>query len=155
MERRIDVIAMAIQMGATVFDLEETELCYAPQYGSAKDPVNLAGMVASNVIRGDIELASWPELDTTEACLLDVREVDEFRDGCIEGAINIPLGKLRKRVHDLPRDREIWVYCRAGHRSYYACRFLAQHGFRVRNLSGGYGTYRAWYPEARRQLCTS
>ena len=149
------MIAMAIQMGATVFDLEEAELCYAPQYGSAKDPVNLAGMVASNVMRGDIELASWPELDTTEAFLLDVREVEEFRDGCVEGAVNIPLGKLRTRLNELPRDREIWVYCRAGQRSYYACRFLAQNGFRVRNLSGGYRTYRARCPEERRQLCTS
>ena len=154
-ERRIDVIAMAIQMGATVFDLEEAELCYAPQYGSAKDPVNLAGMVASNVMRGDIDLASWPELETTEAFLLDVREVEEFRGGCVEGAVNIPLGKLRTRLNELPRDREIWVYCRAGQRSYYACRFLAQNGFRVRNLSGGYRTYRARCPEERRQLCTS
>ncbi len=154
-ERRIDVIAMAIQMGATVFDLEEAELCYAPQYGSAKDPVNLAGMVASNVMRGDIDLASWPELETTEAFLLDVREVEEFRGGCVDGAVNIPLGKLRTRLNELPRDREIWVYCRAGHRSYYACRFLAQNGFRVRNLSGGYRTYRACWPEDRRQLCPS
>ncbi len=153
-ERRIDVIAMAIQMGATVFDLEEAELCYAPQYGSAKDPVNLAGMAASNVMRGDVELAAWPELDTTGAFLLDVREVEEFRDGHVEGAVNIPLGKLRARWNEVPRDREIWVYCRAGQRSYYACRFLAQNGFRVRNLSGGYGTYRAWWPEGWRQLCT-
>jgi NADPH-dependent 2,4-dienoyl-CoA reductase/sulfur reductase-like enzyme/rhodanese-related sulfurtransferase len=154
-ERRIDVIAMAIQMGATVFDLEEAELCYAPQYGSAKDPVNLAGMVASNVMRGDVELASWSELDTTDAFLLDVREPEEFRDGAIDGAVNIPLGKLRARSNELPRGREIWVYCRAGHRSYYACRFLAQNGFRVRNLSGGYRTWRAWWAEGRRQLCTN
>ena len=154
-ERRIDVIAMAIQMGATIFDLEEAELCYSPQYGSAKDPVNVAGMATSNVLRGDVELATWAKLDTTEAFLLDVREVDEFRDGSIDGAVNIPLGKLRAKLHELPRDREIWVYCRAGHRSYYACRFLAQNGFRVRNLSGGYLTYRARYPEVRRQLCTT
>ncbi len=152
-ERRIDVIAMAIQMGATIFDLEEAELCYAPQYGSAKDPVNLAGMVASNVLRGDVALASWSDLETTEAFLLDVREPEEYRDGCIDGAVNIPLGKLRKRRDELPRHREIWVYCRAGHRSYYACRFLAQNGFRVRNLSGGYRTYRTLWPEGRRQLC--
>ena len=113
-ERRIDVIAMAIQMGATVFDLEEAELCYAPQYGSAKDPVNLAGMVASNVMRGDIDLASWPELETAEAFLLDVREVKEFHGGYVEGAVNIPLGKLRTRLNELPRDREIWIYCRSG-----------------------------------------
>ena len=154
-ERRIDVVAMAIQMGATVFDLEETELCYAPQYGSAKDPVNLAGMVASNVMRGDVQLASWPELDTTEAFLLDVREVEEFRDGSIDGAVNIPLSKLRARFHELPHDREIWVYCRAGHRSYYACRFLAQNGLRVRNLSGGYRTYGAGWPQGRGQVCMS
>jgi NADPH-dependent 2,4-dienoyl-CoA reductase/sulfur reductase-like enzyme/rhodanese-related sulfurtransferase len=154
-ERRIDVMAMAIQMGATVFDLEGAELCYAPQYGSAKDPVNLAGMVASNVMRGDVELASWFDLDTARAFLLDVREVEEFRDGSIDRAVNIPLGKLRARISELPRDREIWVYCRAGHRSYYACRFLAQNGFRVRNLPGGYRTYRAWHPAERRQLCTT
>ncbi|HZT32972.1 MAG TPA: FAD-dependent oxidoreductase [Bryobacteraceae bacterium] len=153
-ERRIDVIAMAIQMGGTVFDLEEAELCYAPQYGSAKDPVNLAGMAAANVMRGDVDLASWRELDATDAFLLDVREVEEFRDGSIDGAVNIPLSKLRARYKELPRGREIWVYCRAGHRSYYACRFLAQNGFQVRNLSGGYRTYRAWQPEERRQLCT-
>jgi rhodanese-related sulfurtransferase len=80
--------------------------------------------------------------------------VEEFRDGHVEGAVNIPLGK-RTRFNELPRDREIWVYCRAGHRSYYACRFLAQNGFRVRNLSDGYRTYRAWWPEERRQLCTT
>ena len=152
-ERRIDVIAMAIQMGATIFDLEEAELCYAPQYGSAKDPVNLAGMVACNVMRGDVALAPWSELDGTGAFLLDVREAEEFRDGHVDGAINIPLGKLRSRYEGLPRDREIWVYCRAGHRSYYACRFLTQNGFAVRNLTGGYQTYAAWCPEERRPLC--
>ncbi len=154
-ERRIDVIAMAIQMGATVFDLEETELCYAPQYGSAKDPVNMAGMVASNVIRGDVELAFWPELERSGAFLLDVREVKEFCKGCVEGAVNIPLGQLRKRMGELPRDREIWVNCGVGQRAYYACRILSQHGFRVRNLSGGYQSYRAMCPKERTQLCTS
>jgi len=154
-ERRIDVIAMAIQMGATIFDLEEAELCYAPQYGSAKDPVNLAGMVAANVVRGDVEIASWSELDDTDAFLLDVREVEEFRAGHVDGALHVPLEKLRSRFTELPRDREIWVYCRAGHRSYYACRFLAQNGFRVRNLSGGYQTYESWWPEERRALSRS
>lgn len=146
-ERRIDVLAMAIQMRATVFDLEEAELCYAPQYGSAKDPVNMAGMAAANAMRGDVELAAWSQIGRTDAFLLDVREVDEFRDGHLDGAVNIPLGKLRSRFGGLPRDREIWVYCRAGHRSYYACRFLAQNGFRVRNLSGGYRTYEACRPK--------
>lgn len=154
-ERRIDVIATAIQMGATVFDLEEAELCYAPQYGGAKDPVNLAGMIASNVIRGDVELAPWSELHTAGAVLLDVREPSEFRGGCIDGAVNIPLGRLRERMGELPRDREIWVNCAIGQRAYYACRILSQHGFQVRNLSGGFNTYRVQYPEKRFQPATA
>ena len=145
-ERRIDVISTAMQMGATVFDLEEAELCYAPQYGAAKDPVNLAGMVASNVVRGDMELAPWRELATTTAFLLDVREPAECQGGCFDGAINIPLGQLRDRLEELPRDREIWVNCGVGQRAYYACRILSQHGFRVKNFSGGYQTYCAWRP---------
>jgi NADPH-dependent 2,4-dienoyl-CoA reductase/sulfur reductase-like enzyme/rhodanese-related sulfurtransferase len=153
-ERRIDVISAAIQMRSTVFDLEESELCYAPQYGAAKDPVNLAGMIASNVVRGDVELAPWPELYTADKVLLDVREPDEFRGGCLDGAVNIPLGQLRKRMDDLPRDREIWVNCGVGQRAYYACRLLSQHGFCVRNLSGGYQTYRDLYTEDRGQIGT-
>ncbi|HVN80497.1 MAG TPA: FAD-dependent oxidoreductase [Terriglobia bacterium] len=154
-ERRIDVIAAAIQMGATVFDLEEAELCYAPQYGAAKDPVNVAGMVAANVVRGDVEVAPWSEVTTTGALVLDVREPAEFQRGSIDGAINIPLGQLRERLEELPHDREIWINCGVGQRAYYACRLLNQHGFRVKNLSGGYHTYRAWYPEDRTQRCTT
>ncbi len=145
-ERRIDVIAAAIQMKATVFDLEEAELCYAPQYGAAKDPVNLAGMIATNVLRGDVTLAPWLELDATDAYLLDVREPFEFRRDSIDGTVNIPLGQLRARMGELPRNREIWVSCGIGQRAYYACRMLTQHGFYARNLSGGYQTYRVMYP---------
>jgi len=148
-ERRIDVIALAIQMGATVFDLEEAELCYAPQYGAAKDPVNLAGMVAANVVRDDVSLAPWSGVGADGVFCLDVRDPSEFKNGAIDGAINIPLSQLRDRLEELPRDREIWVTCGVGQRAYYACRLLGQHGFRVRNLSGGYHTYRAWYPEGR------
>lgn len=153
-ERRIDVISMAIQRHSTVFDLEEAELCYAPQYGAAKDPVNMAGMVAANVVRGDVELAPWRDLNAANAFLLDVREPAEFRAGHIQGADNIPLGQLRDRLAELPRDRELWVYCNVGQRSYYACRWLMQHGFRARNLSGGFHTYRAWYPEGGPTRCT-
>jgi NADPH-dependent 2,4-dienoyl-CoA reductase/sulfur reductase-like enzyme/rhodanese-related sulfurtransferase len=145
-ERRIDVIATAIHMKATVFDLEELELCYAPQYGAAKDPVNLAGMIAANVLRGDAALAPWQELKATDAYLLDVREPSEFRRDSIDGAVNIPLGQLRARMTELPRDREIWVNCEVGLRAYYACRILTQHGFRAFNLSGGFKTYRVLYP---------
>jgi NADPH-dependent 2,4-dienoyl-CoA reductase/sulfur reductase-like enzyme/rhodanese-related sulfurtransferase len=148
-ERRIDVISTAIQMGATVFDLEEAELCYAPQYGAAKDPVNLAGMIAANVMRGDVDLAAWSELSSTESLLLDVREPAEFQDGSIEGAVNIPLGQLRDRMEELPRDREIWITCGVGQRAYYGCRILSQHGFQTRNLSGGYQTYRVHCPADR------
>jgi rhodanese-related sulfurtransferase len=145
-ERRVDVIATAMQLGGTVFDLEEAELCYAPQYGAAKDPVNVCGMIAANAVRGDVELADWSSLSSTTALILDVREPVEFEQGSIEGAINIPLGQLRERVEELPRNREIWINCGVGQRAYYACRLLTQRGFKARNLSGGYESYRAWYP---------
>jgi NADPH-dependent 2,4-dienoyl-CoA reductase/sulfur reductase-like enzyme/rhodanese-related sulfurtransferase len=144
--RRIDVIATAIQMKATVYDIEAAELCYAPQFGAAKDAVNMAGMIAANVLRGDAELAPWPEIDSTEAFLLDVREPGEFAAGAIPGALNIPLGQLRGRLGELPQEREIWVNCGVGQRAYYACRILTQHGLRARNLSGGIATYRALHP---------
>ena len=150
-ERRIDVIANAIQMKATVFDLEEAELCYAPQYGAAKDPVNLAGMIAANVLRGDADLAPWNDLDSTLAFLLDVREPHEFNAGSIPDSVNIPLGQLRLRLRELSQSEEIWVTCGVGQRAYYACRILAQHGFRARNLSGGYSTFRVLHPLGIRQ----
>jgi NADPH-dependent 2,4-dienoyl-CoA reductase/sulfur reductase-like enzyme/rhodanese-related sulfurtransferase len=136
-DKRIDVIAMAIQRRATVADLAEAELCYAPQFGAAKDPVNLAGMIASNVLAGDLPLADWREVERTGALLLDVREPLEFARDHLEGAVNIPLSQLRERYTELPRDREIWVHCALGQRSYYAVRFLAQKGYCVRNLPGG------------------
>jgi len=145
-ERRIDVIAMAIQMNGTVHDLEDAELCYAPQFGSAKDAVNMAGMIASNVVRGDACIAQWKNLPLTNAFLLDVREPAEFVSGRIPGAVNIPLGQLRERIHELPLDREIWVNCGVGQRAYYACRILSQKGFHARNLSGGMQTYKAFHP---------
>lgn len=146
-ERRVDVISFAIQKGATVFDLEEAELCYAPQFGTAKDPVNLAGMVAANVVRGDVSLAEWSHLPNCGAFLLDVREKEEFKRGSIDGATNIPLDQLRQRLCELPRNRPIWVNCARGQRSYYAVRILQQYGFATHNLSGGYNTWEAWYPD--------
>jgi NADPH-dependent 2,4-dienoyl-CoA reductase/sulfur reductase-like enzyme/rhodanese-related sulfurtransferase len=142
-EKRIDVIATAIQFDGTVHDLAEAELCYAPQFGAAKDPVNLAGMIAENVLNGDMPLADWEQLERTDALLLDVREPDEFAAGHLPGAVNLPLSQMRRRYGDLPKDRDIWVYCGVGQRAYYATRFLAQQGYRPRNLSGGYTTYKA------------
>jgi NADPH-dependent 2,4-dienoyl-CoA reductase/sulfur reductase-like enzyme/rhodanese-related sulfurtransferase len=140
-EKRIDVISMAIQMRATVFDLEETELCYAPQFGSAKDPVNMAGMIAANVLRGDAHLAHWEELPNSDALILDVRDPIEYKQDHIEGAEHLPLDHLRRRMHELPKEREIWTYCFVGQRSYYAARALSQYGFNVKNISGGFKTY--------------
>ena len=146
-EKRIDVIATAIQMKATVFDLEEAELCYAPQYGSAKDPVNMAGFVAANILRGDVAVSHWSEWKRRQAAgqtplTLDVRPPTAVAAGAIPGTIRIPLGELRARLDELPRDREIWVHCGVGQTSYYAVRLLAQHGFKVRNLSGGMTSYK-------------
>ncbi len=142
-EKRIDVIAAMIQFNGTVHDLAEAELCYAPQFGAAKDPVNLAGMLAENVLNGDMPLADWEQLAHTDALLLDVREPDEFAAGHTPGFDNLPLSQLRQRYGELPQQREIWISCGVGQRAYYATRFLVQHGYRARNLSGGYTTYRA------------
>ena len=134
-DKRISALAMAIQMGATVYDLEESELCYAPQFGSAKDAVNFAGMVAADVLRGDMPLAHWA--DTEGAYLLDVRQPAELVLESVPGAVNIPLPQLRARLGELPRDREILVICRSAQRAYYATRILQQNGFKARNISGG------------------
>ena len=140
-DKRIDVIATAIQKAGTVFDLEEAELCYAPQFGAAKDPVNMAGMIAGNVLRGDLQNASWNSLGANGFLLLDVRDQDEFECGHIPSAENIPLPELRGRLAGLQKGREIRLYCGVGQRAYYAGRLLKQHGFRVQNLPGGYQTY--------------
>lgn len=134
-DKRISTLAFAIQMGATVYDLEEAELCYAPPFGSAKDPVNFAGMVAAGVLRGDMPLAHWDSTDG--AVLLDVREKVELSVESVPDAVNIPLGELRARLGELPRDRQIHVVCRSGQRAYYAARILLQNGFDASVVSGG------------------
>jgi rhodanese-related sulfurtransferase len=143
-DKRIDVIATAIRAGMTTFDLEELELAYAPPFGSARDPVNIAGFVASNILRGDSKMLYWPdieELDQAKDFLLDVRNPDEAAKDSIKGGVNIPLPELRDRLDELPTDRRIVVYCHAGQRAYYAYRILAQRGFDVINLCGGFKTY--------------
>ncbi len=148
-EKRIDVIATAIQFRGTVHDLAEAELCYAPQFGAAKDPINLAGMLAENVLNGDMPVADWLDLERTDALLVDVREPDEFAGGHIPKAINLPLSRMRERYAELPMNRDIWTCCGVGQRAYFANRFLIQHGYRSRNLSGGYATHRAFDAAAR------
>jgi NADPH-dependent 2,4-dienoyl-CoA reductase/sulfur reductase-like enzyme/rhodanese-related sulfurtransferase len=142
-EKRIDVIAMAIQKHSTVYDLEEAELCYAPQFGTAKDPVNFAGMVAANALRGDSPVAHWANVNEPGMYILDVREPSEFKAGHFEGSTNIPLPTLREKMNSLPREKEILVYCGVGQRSYYAVRILRLNGFDVRNISGGMTTYQS------------
>jgi len=134
-DKRISALAVALQMGATIYDLEEAELCYAPQFGSAKDPINFAGMVAADVLRGDMPLSHWDSAE--KGFLLDVREPVELAVEHAPGAVNIPLSQLRARLGELPRDREILIICRSGQRAYYATRVLLQRGFKARNLSGG------------------
>jgi len=134
-DKRISAFAMALQMGATIYDLEEPELCYAPQFGSAKDPVNFAGMVAADVLRGDMPVSHWDSAE--KGFLLDVREPVELSVENVPGAVNIPLGQLRARLGELPRDKEILVICRSGQRAYSAARILLQKGFKARNLAGG------------------
>ena len=134
-DKRISTLALAIQLGATVYDLEEAELCYAPPFGSAKDPVNFAGMVAAGVLRGDMPLAHWGSIGN--GLLLDVREKPELAVEHVPGTLNIPLGELRSRLDELPRDREILIICRSGQRAYSATRCLLQNGFNARTISGG------------------
>ncbi len=134
-DKRISALAMALQIGATVYDLEEAELCYAPQFGSAKDPVNFAGMVAADVLRGDMPISHWDSV--AGEFVLDVREPFELAVESVPDAVNIPLGQLRARLGELPREREIHVVCRSGGRAYFAVRILRQNGFKARDVSGG------------------
>ncbi len=138
-DKRIDVVATAIQAHMSVFDLEEAELAYAPPFGSAKDPVNMAAFVAANYLRGDVQIAHTDELPD-ERVLLDVRTPGEYESGHIPDALNLPLDQLRDRLDDAPAE-PLAIYCGVGLRSYIACRILAQHGYDVVNLSGGFRTY--------------
>ncbi len=134
-DKRIDALAVAIQLGGTIYDLEEAELCYAPQFGSAKSPANFAGMVAGDVLAGDMPVTHWGDLDGE--FLLDVRHPEEIAAEALPGVANIPVDQLRGRLDELPRDRRIAVICRSGQRAYYATRILLQNGFDARVMSGG------------------
>jgi NADPH-dependent 2,4-dienoyl-CoA reductase/sulfur reductase-like enzyme/rhodanese-related sulfurtransferase len=150
-DKRIDVLAVAIQAKMTVFDLEEMELSYSPQYGSAKDPINMLGFVAGGLLRGE-----HPQLDLESVLaaegvdkpfLLDVRTAQEFANGHIPGAVNIPVDELRSRLQELPLDRKLAVYCQVGQRGFIATRILVQKGFSAANIGGGYKTYKLFQPD--------
>lgn len=151
-DKRIDVIATAIRAGMTVYDLEKLELAYAPPYSSAKDPVNMAGYVASNILKGDSVIIHWHDikkLDQEKSILIDVRTPEEYSLGTIEGAKNIPVDELRNRLSEFPQDREIIVFCQVGLRAYIASKILRQKRYKnVKNLSGGYKTY---FPAVQKQ----
>ncbi|WP_050608289.1 DsrE/DsrF/DrsH-like family protein [Clostridium niameyense] len=143
-DKRIDDIATTIRLQGTIYDLEELELSYAPPYSSAKDPVNVIGFVAENVLTGKVENIRGEYIDfrdDNKVLLLDVRDEIEVKNGTIKGAINIPLNELRNKINELPKNKEIWTYCQIGLRGYIAARILMSNGYKVKNLNGGYKTY--------------
>ncbi|EHI5141840.1 FAD-dependent oxidoreductase [Vibrio alginolyticus] len=142
-DKRIDVMAVAQRAGMTVEQLQHLELTYAPPYGSAKDVINQAAFVANNIIKGDAIAIHYDEMDslTEDQLLLDVRNPGELESvGYLEGAINIPVDQLRRRMHELPEDKEIVIYCQVGLRGNVAYRQLVNNGYKARNLIGGYRT---------------
>ena len=144
-EKRIDVLAAVLRLNGTVYDLEQLELCYAPPYSSAKDPVNMLGFTACNLLKGDMPVFYAEEaasLDPENTIRLDVSTPPEVLMGTIEGFQNLPLDTLREHLHELDKNKPVYVICRVGLRGYLATRILKQHGFKAYNLSGGYKTYR-------------
>ena len=144
-DKRIDVIATAIHGSMTVYDLEELELAYAPPYSSAKDPVNIAGFVAANILKGDVKNINWNEMidiDPETNVLIDLRNADELEEaGWINGALHIPLPDLRERLPELDPAKNYIVFCAIGLRGYVGYRILSQKGYKTQNLSGGYKTF--------------
>ncbi|MDF2661899.1 MAG: CoA-disulfide reductase [Paenibacillus sp.] len=143
-DKRMDVISTVQRLGGTVYDLAELELSYAPPFSSAKDPVNMAGYLAGNILDGLAEVVTYKDVDQRtegEQIVLDVRTKAEYDKGHIEGAVHIPVDELRSRMHELDKDQEIYAYCAVGVRGHVASRILTQHGYRVKNVTGGYRTY--------------
>ncbi|HSQ89486.1 CoA-disulfide reductase [Romboutsia sp.] len=143
-EKRIDVLATAIKGGLTVFDLPDVETCYAPPYNSAKDPVNMLGYYASNILEDMVDTVQWSEVDDIAkkgGVIIDVREEFELVTGVMPNTIHIPLGQLRDRLNEIPKDKKLYTTCQVGLRGYIACRLLEQHGFKCTNIDGGIKTY--------------
>ncbi|BEG98346.1 FAD-dependent oxidoreductase [Bacteroides sedimenti] len=144
-DKRIDQIALLIKQKGTIYDLIQLEHAYAPPFSSAKDPIAIAGYVAENILQKRVNIITWRQMQQVQdGVILDVRTPDEFSLGAIPGAINIPIDGIRNRLSDIPKDKDIYIYCAVGLRGYLAARVLMQHGYtRVYNLSGGYKLYRA------------
>lgn len=146
-DKRMDVLATAMRFGAKITDLTKLELCYAPPFGSAKDPVNMLGFVAENIAGGKLKQFFWHDVDNLprdgSVTLLDVRTAGEVRRGKIEGFTHIPVDALRERIDEIPRGKPVYVHCHSGLRSYIACRMLAGYGYECYNLAGGWRLYDA------------
>lgn len=144
-DKRMDVLAAAIRLGGKITDLAELELCYAPPFSSAKDPVNMLGFVAENIVTGKIKQFFWHDVENlprdNSITLLDTRTVTEAARGKIDGFVNIPLDSLRERISEIPKDRPVYVHCHSGLRSYIACRILQGSGYDCYNLAGGWRLY--------------
>jgi len=144
-DKRIDLFAQVIRNGGTIYDLQEIEHAYAPPYSSAKDPVNMAGFVAENILKRKVNIIQWrdiADLNRADSIIIDSRTKEEYEFGHIKGALNIPVDELRGRLSEVPKDKKIVVYCAVGLRGYLSARILMQHGYtEVYNLSGGYKTY--------------
>lgn len=161
-EKRIDVLAAAIRAGFTAEDLTELDLCYAPPYSSAKDPVNMAGYVIGNLLGGPVRQHTWKDVEKIAAdegaVLLDVQTRGEYEAAHLNGAVNIPVDELRGRMNELDKSKTIYVNCYSGLRSYIACRMLTANGFQCSNLAGGIRFYKVvaeggGYDEVSRHLC--
>ena len=144
-DKRMDVLATAIRFGAKITDLTTLELCYAPPFGSAKDPVNMLGFVAENIVSGKLKQFFWHDVENLprdgSVFLLDTRTPFEVMGGKIDGFVNIPLDSLRQRINEIPKDRPVYVHCHSGLRSYLACRILTGNGYDCYNLAGGWRLY--------------
>ena len=152
-DKRIDVIATAMRAGLTAPELADLELAYAPPFGSAKDPVNMLGYMAENLLSGLTESVQWHEIEQLKqdgATLVDVRSANEFSQGSIDGAINIPVDELREKMHTLPKDNVV-VFCQVGQRGHTATVLLRENGINAVNLDGGYLTWRTSKKELVRQ----
>ncbi|PFK31936.1 CoA-disulfide reductase [Bacillus cereus] len=143
-DKRIDVIATAMKAHLKVMDLPDLELAYAPPYSSAKDPVNMVGYAASNIIEGLVDTVQWHEIDQivkNGGYLIDVREPNELKQGMIKGSVNIPLDELRERLNEVPLNKEVYITCQLGMRGYVAARILMEKGYTVKNVDGGFKLY--------------
>ncbi|MEZ0537206.1 FAD-dependent oxidoreductase [Caldicellulosiruptoraceae bacterium PP1] len=150
-DKRADVVATAMYAKLKVFDLENLDLVYAPPFGSAKDPIIMAGMTAANIVRKEVNNILPDKvkelIGNQEYAIIDVRTPEEYEFGHIEGAINIPVDELRKRIDEVPKGKKIIAYCGVGFRSYHACLILKSKGFECFNMSGGYTSWRMYFPE--------